>query len=181
MIASTGPRRVVRRRVLVYGALALATVTSLAFLLMGRGRLGPDLRRLAKRAAAQYGLAPELVRAVVRTESGGNPRAVSRANAYGLMQLTQGTAVELAGESLTVEQIMEPERNLDLGCKYLRRLLDRYGDLRLALMAYNAGPGRVDRWRRENPHLGPEELVREAAYKETRNFVRRVLFSMKGA
>ena len=181
MIGPIDPRRVVRRRVLVYGALAVATVTSLAFLLMGRGKLGPDLRRLAKRAAAQYGLAPELVRAVVLTESGGNPRAVSHANAYGLMQLTQSTAVSLAGRSLTVEQILEPVRNLDLGCKYLRRLLDRYGDVRLALMAYNAGPGRVDRWRRENPQLGPEELVREAAYKETRNFVRRVLFSMKGA
>jgi soluble lytic murein transglycosylase-like protein len=165
----------VKRRLLVYGVLGLALASSVGLLVAGRNRLSGRVRRLVARTAARHGLQAALVRAVILAESGGDPDAVSRAGAYGLMQLTPGTAVHMAGEPLTVDQILEPERNLDLGCRYLKSLLRRYDDLRLALMAYNAGPGRVDRWRREHPDLTPTELLARAAYGETRHFVRRVL------
>lgn len=91
-------------------------------------------------AAAKNSLAPELLRAVMKQESGFKPCAVSVKGAQGLMQLMPGTARELG-----VSHVFDPTENVRGGAAYLRQLLDRYqGDLRLALIGYNAGPGRAD-------------------------------------
>lgn len=90
--------------------------------------------------AKRHGLQPNLLREVIRRESGFRPCAVSRAGAQGLMQLMPATADEFR-----VRDPFDPSENVAAGAKFLRSLLDRYGgDLRLALGAYNAGPGRVD-------------------------------------
>jgi hypothetical protein len=82
-----------------------------------------------------------LVRAVIETESGGNPSAVSRKGAVGLMQLMPTTALELG-----VKNMYSASENLEAGVRYLHTLIDRYGgDLDKALAAYNAGAGAVDR------------------------------------
>jgi soluble lytic murein transglycosylase-like protein len=87
----------------------------------------------------QYEVEPDLARAVMRMESGGNPNAVSRAGAIGLMQLMPATAKGLGVNP------KDPERNLEGGIKYLAQLSDKYdGDYVKTLAAYNAGPGRVD-------------------------------------
>ena len=87
----------------------------------------------------QYGVDPHLARAVMRMESGGNPNAVSRAGALGLMQLMPGTARGLGVDP------KDPHKNLEGGIKYLAQLSDKYsGDLTKTLAAYNAGSGRVD-------------------------------------
>lgn len=100
-----------------------------------------EIGPLLARGARENALAPELLRAVVRRESGFHPCAVSRAGAMGLMQLMPGTAA-----SLGVHDPFDPEQNVLAGSRFLRQLLERYdGDLGLALGAYNAGPGRVDR------------------------------------
>jgi len=91
------------------------------------------------RASAETGIPKEVIIVMIYYESGGNPRAVSRAGARGLMQLMPRTA-----RALGVQNVFNPEENIMAGARYLRQLLDRYNNnLSLALAAYNAGPGRV--------------------------------------
>ena len=110
-------------------------------------------------ASLQYGLDPDLVAAVVRTESGFRTHAVSPKGAMGLMQLMPSTA-----RLLGVEDAFNGRDNIFGGCRYLRSLIDRFeGDLKLALAAYNAGPEAVSR------HNGVPP------YPETQNYVRQVM------
>lgn len=89
-------------------------------------------------AAQKYDLDPNLIRAVIQTESSFNAGAVSSAGAQGLMQLMPGTA-----RGLGVTDSFDPQQNIDAGAKYIRQQIDRFGDVRLALAAYNTGPGRI--------------------------------------
>jgi len=161
------------RRLLVWGGLCFALLGSIAVLVLARRRAVEDLLPLIHGAAARHGLDRHLVEAVVEAESSGNPRAVSRARAYGLMQVRLPTALDMAGREVTVDELLDPAVNLELGCRYLSRMLARFGDVRLALMAYNAGPGSVDRWLAEQPD--PALVLRDLAYGETRAYVRKVL------
>jgi len=162
-----------RRRLFVWMGVAFALGGSVLILWLSRQRTAHDLRLLIRQAADSHALDPELVEAVVEAESGGNPQAVSRAQAYGLMQLRIPTASEVADRDITVNELFDPAINLDLGCRYLRRMLERYGDVRLALMAYNAGPSRVDRWRKLDPD--PAGILENHAFGQTRAYVRKVL------
>lgn len=111
-------------------------------------------------AAARHDLNPRLLAAVVSAESAFDPRAVSRKGARGLMQLMPATAARFG---VAARELFEPERNLEAGARYLRWLIDRYdGALHLALAAYNAGEGTVDRYRGVPP------------YRETRRYVLRI-------
>lgn len=106
----------------------------------------------------KYRVDPHLARAVMRCESGGNPNAVSRAGAIGLMQLMPGTAKGLGVNP------KDPERNLEGGIKYLAQLADKYdGDYVKTLAAYNAGSGRVDAYDGVPP------------FPETQRYVKNVL------
>jgi soluble lytic murein transglycosylase-like protein len=107
--------------------------------------ISPQLARIIHRTAESEGLDPELGFRLVRAESGFNPRARSRAGALGLTQLMPSTARWLDRRMTSREAIMEPEPNLRAGFGYLRRLIDKYGNLNLALLAYNRGEGAVDR------------------------------------
>jgi hypothetical protein len=127
--------------------------------------LGPvfnrtELHALADRHAETHAINPALVRAVIQAESAWNTRAVSPKGALGLMQLMPETATELG-----VVDPFDPAQNIQAGVRYLKRLLDRYdGNPELALAAYNAGPGAVDRYGGKIP-----------PYRETQAYVRKIV------
>ncbi len=114
---------------------------------------------IVREAAAKYGIEPQLLAAVIAVESGYRSDAVSPKGAQGLMQLMPATARELS-----VENPFDPEQNIDGGARYLKQLLDQHGDSFVeALAAYNAGAGRVARYKGIPP------------YRETIDYIRRVL------
>lgn len=119
----------------------------------------PALSGLITQAAQASGLPGSLVAAVVQTESGGNPQAVSSSGAKGLMQLMDGTAAEFG-----VTNAFDPQQNLNAGSQYLSSLLQKYqGNEQLAVAAYNAGSGAVDQYGGVPP------------YPETQQYVQKVL------
>lgn len=122
-------------------------------------RLLPHLEPVIRPAAAKYDLDPNLVAAVIWAESSGDPNAVSKKGAQGLMQLMPATARELG-----VSNVLDPGQNVDGGSHYLRRMLDAHdGDLSLALAAYNAGPDAVRKYGGVPP------------YRETKDYIGRVM------
>lgn len=101
-----------------------------------------DYNAYVHKAASKYEVEPELIRAVIKTESNGNHRAVSKKGAIGLMQLMPSTAADM-----NVSNPFNPEENIEGGTRYLRYLLEKFnGDTTLALAAYNAGPKTVERY-----------------------------------
>lgn len=119
--------------------------------------------------AANHGLDPALLAAVVYVESRFDPHAESSAGAIGLMQLlpdtARGIAARTAGDRFVVNDLHDPEINVRYGSWYLDHLRARYGDLRTVLAAYHAGQGNVDRWRARGAGI---------AFPETRKYVAEV-------
>jgi soluble lytic murein transglycosylase-like protein len=112
--------------------------------------------QLIQAAAEKYAVDADLIFSVIAAESNFNPRAVSRRGARGLMQLLPATA-----KRLDVKDIFDPAQNIDAGTRYLRNLMELYrGDLVLALAAYNAGPGAVERYGRVPPYNETISYVR---------------------
>jgi soluble lytic murein transglycosylase-like protein len=143
------------------GARRLRTLDGGPVAFAARYRISPQLARTIQDAAEAQGLDPELGFRLVRAESNFNPRARSHAGALGLTQLMPFTARWLDRGMTSPERIMQPEANLAAGFRYLRRLIDKYDDLRLALLAYNRGEGAVDRdlRRGRNPENGYSRRV----------------------
>ena len=130
--------------------------------------------------SSQYKLSPYLVLGLMRQESAFNKRIVSSANAIGLMQLLPTTATRVARSMRTKlpnqNDLKKSEVNIQLGVKYLSGLLNDFEDnIIFALASYNAGPGKVKQWMKIRSHLKPLEFMESIPYKETRNYVKKVL------
>lgn len=137
-------------------------------------------KEVVHRASADFGVAPELVLAIMRTESQFDPNARSHVGASGLMQLLPVTAERIgsAEPSLQVaaSRFRRADANIRLGAWYIRSLLDRYdGQVPLAIAAYNAGPVAVDGWLEDLAGLDLDVFVERIPYRETRGYVQRVL------
>ncbi len=126
-----------------------------------------NIEGLIEKYAQKNNLDPDFIKAVVKQESGFNPDATSKCGAMGLMQLMPNTA-----KGLGVTNAYDPEQNIEGGVKYLKSMLNRFNnDPKLALAAYNAGPGAVQKYGDVPP------------YRETQNYVKNILASyeaMKG-
>jgi soluble lytic murein transglycosylase-like protein len=117
-----------------------------------------EIERVIKVSAADYNVDPALIEAIIESESGFDSNATSSAGARGLMQLMPQTA-----DALGVRDSYDATQNIRGGTRYLRSLLDRFGEVQLAVAAYNAGPSAVQKYGGVPP------------YEQTRNYVRNVL------
>jgi hypothetical protein len=120
----------------------------------GKSYSRKELEWLVRKYGSQYGVDPDLGVAVLKVESDFRRRAESSAGAQGLMQIMPGTQKDLG-----VKDPFDPEDNIAAGLRYLGRLLDKYNSLRLAVAAYNAGPGKVDQYSGVPPYQETEEYV----------------------
>jgi soluble lytic murein transglycosylase len=164
----------IRRFILV---LILVAAVSVGFVYLRTGeptfidRVRYPLRyeQIVRGHARNYHLDPALVAAVIYQESKFRPRAKSSSGAIGLMQLkpetAEGIAIRTGGTQFRTSDLYDPEINIRYGSWYLRHLLDKYGDEKSALAAYNAGQRNVDRWRDEGKGI---------QFSETRAYVDRV-------
>lgn len=137
---------------------------------------------LVEREAAEFHLDPYLIYAVIKTESGFDPQARSRADAQGLMQLTQET-FEWIGSLYPPENgggdVFDPGDNIHCGCALLRLLMDQYGSVDVALAAYNAGMGNVSGWLESGDYSHDGETLHTIPYPETDAYVKKVQQALK--
>jgi soluble lytic murein transglycosylase len=129
-----------------------------------------------KTESAKNNLDPYLVASLIRQESEFNPTVVSYANAYGLMQMLPSVGKAMAKEEgmshFETFQLLDAQTNIRLGCRYLRKMLDKFGGVTdYALAAYNAGDERVTGWQAAGPYQGMDEFVESIPFTQTREYV----------
>lgn len=129
--------------------------------------------------ADQHGFEPSLIFAIIHTESGFDPNAVSRKNAIGLMQITEDTfewaQIRTPGnESLPVEKLYEPETNIEYGIKILALLREEFKDTKTLLAAYNAGIGNVRRWLKDSSYSDDGVELKSIPIPETSRYIEKV-------
>jgi soluble lytic murein transglycosylase len=155
---------------LVVGAAGFAYVHETQPAWYERLRYPLSYEQIVRGHAKNYDLDPALLAAVIYRESKFDAGARSSSGAIGLMQLlpetAKGIALHTGGSRFVVADLFDPEINVRYGSFYLRRLIDKYGDTRLALAAYNAGQANVDAWRAAGKGI---------VFPETREYVDSVL------
>ena len=128
--------------------------------------------------AQMYNIDENLIYSIIKVESNFDANAVSSQNAQGLMQLMYTTAEEVARKNnieLTEENILEPDINIKLGTIYLSTLLEKYECIEVALAAYNAGSGNVDKWIENGIIKEDGSDIENIPFKETNNYVRKII------
>ena len=136
--------------------------------------------------ADKYQVEENLIFALIKAESNFNEDSISSKGAIGLMQLMEETAIDVANRSnieLDEENIREDllkvDKNINIGTKYLSMMLDRYGNMEIALAAYNAGIGTVDNWIEKGIINSDGSNIENIPYKETNTYVRKILRDYK--
>ncbi len=132
--------------------------------------------------AQEYNVEENLVYALIKAESNFNNTAISNKSAIGLMQIVEETAIDVArknnipidSENIK-EELLDIDNNIHIGTKYLSTLLTQYGNVEVALAAYNAGSGTVDNWIEKQIIQADGSDIENIPYKETNNYVRKIL------
>lgn len=122
---------------------------------------------------------PYLIFAIIKAESNFNPKATSRKNARGLMQITESTgkwgAELLDMKNFTIENLYEPETSIIIGCWYIRWLMNEFeGNTDLVIAAYNGGSGRVNEWLKNKNYSSTGKSLDHIPYRETSLYVKKV-------
>ncbi len=140
-----------------------------------------DYWSIIQAEAQRNGLDPYMVASLIRQESEFDPRVISYANAYGLMQLEPATGRQMARQTglsnhLDPNALLDPAINIKLGCAYLKQTLDRFGGRQeYAFASYNAGESRVDDWRASGDYSGIDEWVESIPFAQTREYVQALM------
>lgn len=137
-----------------------------------------DYWPLIKKYSENYKFDPYLMTALIAQESTFTPAVRSSANAVGLMQLIPPTARRYAtklGMRYSSRLLTQPETNVQLGMRYFKDLMDRFGGAHFALASYNAGESRIARWIAERPGFDDDEFIDDIPFPETQNYVKRIL------
>lgn len=137
-----------------------------------------DFSEYVDRYADEYQVDRYLIFAIIKAESNFDEKAVSNKGAKGLMQLMYSTAEEIAEKidiTITEDTVMDPGVNINLGTKYISILIQKYENIELALTAYNAGSGNVDKWIEENILKKDGSDIENIPFTETNNYVRKIL------
>ena len=141
----------------------------------------PDkYKEIVERYSREYGVDNKLVLAIIKSESNFNPNVKSHKGAIGLMQLMENTAIEISQkigieEENIKEKLSDPETNIRIGTKYLSDLIEKYDNIELALTAYNAGTGNVEKWIEEKVIKSDGSDIEKVPFKETNKYVRTTL------
>lgn len=129
--------------------------------------------------AKKYELDPLLIYSIIKAESNFKEDAKSNSNAIGLMQVMLTTGQEmgkdLRKEKITEEELYKPETNIEIGVKYFKSLLDKYNNYNLAIIAYNAGMGNLDKWLEQGIIDAEGKQIENIPFPETKNYVRKIL------
>lgn len=131
-----------------------------------------------ERYSQKYDVDSNLIYAIIKSESNFKSDATSNKNAKGLMQLMYSTAQEIAEKNnieITEENITEPEINIMLGTQYISELIEKYSCIEVALAAYNAGGGTVNKWIKNGTIKSDGSDIENIPYKETNMYVRKVM------
>ena len=166
--------------------LIILLAVCLLYFLVGDGkkiilkRIYPiEYQEYVEHYADEYNLDRYLVYSVIKVESGFDPFAVSNADAKGLMQLMDKTAEESNQKGdfgyKIPDDLFDPQKNIHLGCLYLSFLMDTYGDMELAITAYNGGMGNVDKWLKDSNFADGKGGLSDIPYTETKRYVKKVL------
>ena len=145
-----------------------------------------DYKEYVQKYAQEYNVDENLIYALIKAESNFNSNAKSSKDAIGLMQLMESTAqdvckktdLQISSDELS-EKLLEPDININIGTKYLSILIQKYGNIEIAITAYNAGIGTVDNWIEKGIIYSDGSNVENIPYKETNNYVRKILRDYK--
>lgn len=169
--------------VMCFIVLLLFAVSAFVLIPLIQKQLYPrDYCDFVSRYSAEYSVPEPLVYAVIHTESGFDPDAVSHAGATGLMQLMPDTLdwlSRLLDEDEPTGEINDPETNIKYGTYYLRHLYDRFGSWETAVAAYNAGHGRVTGWLEDSRYTDDGKTLKEIPIEETSNYVNKVFRTLE--
>ncbi|MEG2118444.1 MAG: lytic transglycosylase domain-containing protein [Clostridia bacterium] len=167
-----------KRKLLAFTILALAAVAIIVFLRVNdTKRYKLDYIDIVTEAATEYNVPPELIFAVIYSESSFDPNAKSKAGAQGLMQLLPSTFDEISvrlHEKPTKNDIFDAKTNIRFGTFYISYLYRYFGDYRTAIAAYNAGMGTVSSWLADSRYSTDGTALTSIPYSETKNYVNRV-------